>query len=318
MFAKAKPAWRASVDRLVEWGKQTRVFRTVDRFSDVGGNIISAGMAYQAVFATFAALWVGFGIFGIVLRERPNLQQATVEYLNTLVPGLIADGTSQGAVSLSLLLSTRTLDWTSIVAALALLWVAVSWFTGTRRAVRLIFRLPRAYSTAIRMKIRDAGLAITFGFAILLSAALSVVGTQLLHGLFIRFGVAEPKWLLAGVTNVSALIAMVIFDTLVLVAIVRVLAGITVDRLNLITGAVMGAIGLGIIKVLGSLLLGGATSNPLLASFAILIGLLIWFNLIARVLLLTAAWIASGVSLEEHEKQVLQSQPSSVQDSGWL
>ena len=318
MFANPKPGWRASIERLIEWGKQTRVYRTVDRFSDVGGNIISAGMAYQAVFATFAALWLGFGIFGIVLRERPNLREATVEYLNTMVPGLIADGTTQGAVSLSLLLSTRTLDWTSAVAALALLWVAVSWFTGTRRAVRLIFRLPRAYSTAVRMKIRDAGLALGFGIAILLSAALSVVGTQLLHGLFVRFGVVEPQWLLAGVTNVSALIAMVIFDTLVLVAIVRVLAGIKVERLNLITGSLMGAIGLGVIKILGSALLGGATSNPLLASFAILIGLLIWFNLIARVLLLTAAWIAAGVTLEEHQSEVLRSQPASVQDSGWL
>lgn len=304
--------------QLTEWAKQTRAFRTVDRFSDVGGNIISAGMAYQALFATFAALWVGFGIFGIVLRERPNLQEATVEYLNTLVPGLIANGTGQGAVSLSLLLSTRTLDWTSVIAALALLWVAVSWFTGTRRAVRLIFRLPRAYSSAVRMKVRDAALAIAFGVAILLSAALSVVGTQLLHGLFVRFGVVEPDWLLAGVTNVVALIAMVVFDTLVLMAIVRVLAGIRVERWNLLAGTVMGAIALGVIKVLGSLLLGGATSNPLLASFAILIGLLIWFNLIARVVLLTAAWIAAGVSAAEHEQQVLQSQPASVQDSGWL
>lgn len=309
---------RERITQLTEWAQHTRAFRTFDRFSDVGGNIISSGMAYLALFATFAALWVGFGIFGIVLRERPYLQEATVEYLNTMVPGLIADGTGQGAVSLSLLLSTRTLDWTSVIAALALLWVAVSWFTGTRRAVRLIFRVPRAYSTAVRMKVRDAALAITFGLAILLSAAVSVVGTQLLHGLFVRFGVSEPQWLLTGVTNVTALIAMVAFDTLVLMAIVRVLAGIRVERWNLVIGTVMGALALGVIKLLGSFLLGGATSNPLLASFAILIGLLIWFNLIARVVLLTAAWIAAGVSPEDHQREVARAQPASVQDSGWL
>lgn len=310
--------WRERYERAIEWGKQQRPYRTFDRFSDVGGNIVSAGIAYQALFATFAALWLGFGIFGIFLRERPALQEATVEYINTLVPGLISSGAAQGAVSLNLLLSTRTLDWTSVLAALALLWVAVSWFTGTRRAVRLIFRLPRSYSTAVRMKVRDALLAIAFGIAILLSAALSVVGTQLLHGLFIRFGVTEPQWLLAGVTNVTALLAMVVFDTLVLMAIVRVLAGISVDRVNLIIGTAMGAIVLAIIKVLGSALLGGATSNPLLASFAILIGLLIWFNLIARVVLLTAAWVATGVSPEERQAQVLASQPARTDEVGWL
>jgi len=307
--------WRARYERAVEWSKQQRPYRTVDRFSDIGGNIVSAGMAYQALFATFAALWVGFGVFGIVLRGRPSLQAATVEYINTFVPGLIGDGTSQGAVSLGMLLSTRTIDWTSLVAALALLWVAVSWFTGTRRAVRLIFRVPRAYSTAVRMKLRDAGLATGFGVAIILSAVLSFVGTQVLHGLFVRFGVSEPTWLLTGVTNISALVAMVLFDTIVLVAIVRVLAGIRVERFNLLTGALMGAVVLGVIKVLGSLLLAGASSNPLLASFAVLIGMLIWFNLIARVVLLTAAWIAAGVSAEEHQRQVLQSPAAQVDDS---
>lgn len=314
---KSKPL-REFIERLIAWVRATRIFRTIDLFIDAGGNIISAGMAYLAVFATFAALWLGFGIFGIILRDKVELQAATVDYINTLVPGLITDGTTSGAVSLSLLLSTRTLDWTSGIAAVALLWVAVSWFSGTRRAIRLIFRLPRSYSTAVRMKVRDALLAIGFGLAILLSAALSVIGTQMVSGLFVRFGITQPAWLLASVTNVAALVAMVIFDTLVLIAIIRVLAGIKVDRINLIIGAVIGAIALGIIKVLGSALLAGATNNPLLASFAVLIGMLIWFNLIARVVLLTGAFIATGITAESHQKLVLESEPARLEDSGWL
>lgn len=309
--------WRASVTRVVAWGKATRVYRTIDRFNDAGGNIISAGMSYQALFATFAALWVGFGVFGFILDARPALQEAIVKRLNLLVPGLIGDSTGEGAVSVALLLTTRTLDWTSFAAAIALLWVAISWFTGTRRAVRLIFRLPRAYSTALKMKIRDAMLAFGFGIAILLSASLSVMSTQFLHGFFVRFGITEPYWLLDSVTNVSILVAMIIFDTLVLVAIVRILAGIQVDKLNLWVGALMGGVALAGIKLLGSALLGGATSNPLLASFAILIGMLIWFNLISRVVLLTVSWIASGVSAEQHRAMVA-AQRTNTHDNDWI
>lgn len=287
---------RARLQALVEWGKRTRIYRTVDRFNDIGGSIISAGMAYQALFATFAALWLGFGIFGIVLRQRPLWREAVIDNLNTLVPGLIAHGGESGAVSLSLLLSSRSLDWSSAFAALALLWVAVAWFSGTRRAIRLMFRLPRAYSSALRMKVRDALLAIAFGLAIVLSAALSVVGTQFLHGMFVRFGISEPAWLLGGVTNTIALITMVLFDFLVLIAIVTVLAGVQLPRPTLMLGALVGALALAVLKVLGSALLGGASSNPLLASFAVLIGLLIWFNLINRVVLLSAALMATGAS----------------------
>jgi membrane protein len=51
-----------------------------------------------------------------------------------------------------------------------------------------------------------------------------------------------------------------------------------------------------VLKVLGNALLGGASRNPLLASFAVIIGLLIWFNLISQVILLSASWIAIGVA----------------------
>jgi membrane protein len=51
-----------------------------------------------------------------------------------------------------------------------------------------------------------------------------------------------------------------------------------------------------VLKVLGSALLGGASRNPLLASFAVIIGLLIWFNLVCQVILLTASWIATGMA----------------------
>jgi membrane protein len=56
-------------------------------------------------------------------------------------------------------------------------------------------------------------------------------------------------------------------------------------------GSLLGAFALGVLKVLGTALLGGATRNPLLASFAVIIGLLIWFTLICQVILIAACWV---------------------------
>ena len=49
------------------------------------------------------------------------------------------------------------------------------------------------------------------------------------------------------------------------------------------------------LSALGGLLLGGATANPLLATFTVFIGLLVWFNLVSRVMLLSGSWIAVGM-----------------------
>jgi membrane protein len=48
-----------------------------------------------------------------------------------------------------------------------------------------------------------------------------------------------------------------------------------------------------VVRVLGtSVVAGSASSNPILTSFAVIVTLLVWMNLIARIVLLAAAWTA--------------------------
>ena len=54
----------------------------------------------------------------------------------------------------------------------------------------------------------------------------------------------------------------------------------------------IGGIGISILQLGAGLLLSYTPSNPLLATFAIFIGLLLWFRLIGIVMLVAAAWIA--------------------------
>lgn len=66
-------------------------------------------------------------------------------------------------------------------------------------------------------------------------------------------------------------------------------------------GAIIGAIGLVALQQLSSLFVSGAGSNPLLASFASLIALLLWVNLSAQVILIAAAYIIVGAE-EQHDR----------------
>jgi membrane protein len=274
--------------------RDSRPFRSFFHFTDVGGSVLAAGMSYQAVFAVFAALWIGFSVFGIVLRGRPELLESLIEQLNLFVPGLVGTGDG-GAVQLAMLLQSRTLDWSSAIAGAALVYVAVTWFTGTRRAIRIIFGLEvRQYRNVVLLKLRDLVLALGFLLAIIVSAALTVFSSNLTDLLVSWFGGDPDGWLLGGLGTVARYGAMYVFDTLVLVAIFRLLAEVRVPRWSLLRGCALGGLALFGIKVLGSSLLGGASHNPLLASFAVLVGLLIWFNVICRTLLLTGCWIAAG------------------------
>jgi membrane protein len=57
----------------------------------------------------------------------------------------------------------------------------------------------------------------------------------------------------------------------------------------------VGGIGFSLLKLSASTLLPRVTANPLFASIAIVIGLLFWLNLIARLTLISAAWAANDV-----------------------
>ncbi len=63
----------------------------------------------------------------------------------------------------------------------------------------------------------------------------------------------------------------------------------------------LGAIGFAVLKYLGAELASGAGSNPLMAGFAVIIGLMLWFNLVMQWLLLTTAWIATGSRTDQVE-----------------
>jgi membrane protein len=80
-----------------------------------------------------------------------------------------------------------------------------------------------------------------------------------------------------------------------MIVLLRVVSGVPVPWRDLRQGALVGGVGLSLLKISASALLPRLTANPFFASFAIVVGLLIWLNLIARLVLICAAWAANDL-----------------------
>lgn len=282
----------AVVDRVMKL-KPVRVFTW---YSERRGPLLSAGLSYQAIFAVFAAIWVGFAIAGSVIRSNESVQQALFDLLETNVPGLIDDGSGNGAINPDQLFQAGILGWTGAIAAGVLLFTALGWLASGRDAVRAMFRLPGQEINLLVLWVKDLGLALAFGAAVLLSAVLSVISTSALGLFFDWIGLDERSDTAYWVGKVVGTVLVFVLDALTLGAFYRVVSGIPIPFRLLAQGTLLAAAGLGVLKILGQTLLGGATNNPLLASFAVIIGLLIWFNLVCQVILIGSAWIAVSAS----------------------
>ena len=308
-----RPGGIAGLIAKVVASKPVRVFQN---YGANGGPLLASGMSYQAVFAIFAALAVVFSVFGIVFSTNQALQDALISQLNASVPGLIG---KNGAIKPEALTSASpVLGWTGIVAAAGLVFTAIGFLGAMRSAIRLIFNLPGPTTNFALLKLKDLAFAIVFAVVLLISMAMTVASTAALGFVFDLIGLDHASPLAEIVGRVIGLVVVFFFDTLVLAGIYRLLSGVPIPRRQLLPGAAIGGVAMGALKALGSTLLGGATSNPLLASFAVIIGILIWFNLICQVVLIVASWITismndAGIdprqlSPEQKEAEALQTE----------
>lgn len=278
----------ASITSRVMALKPVRVFL---QYTAKGGPLLSAGLSYQALFAVFAAITVGFSIAGFAIRSNPEFEEAFLALLSSNLPGLIDTGNG-GAIDPEALFASGILASLGIVAAVGLLFTALGWLASGREAVRRIFGLATDPGNFALVILKDLGLAVAFGVAIVASAALSVLSTTALGWVFESMGIDNRSTIATVGARAVGLLLVLLLDAVVLGVFYRVVSGIRIPWKQLRQGVLLAGLALGTLQVLGSSLLAGATRNPLLASFAVIIGLLVWFNLICQVLLIGASWIA--------------------------
>ena len=273
------------------WVTSLKPFRVYRVYSLRGGDLSAAGMSFQALFATFAAVWVGFSLATFVLAGNTAALQAIEAFIASLVPGLLSP---DGLIHPDQLLSRTTLGITSAVSLLIVGYTALNWLDYTRVAMRRMFDLPPETGNFVLRKARDLGIALIFGLAIVVSTVISLLSTASLSWLLEVLGITDSATLSVAIRAVTALV-LLMFDTALLASLIRLLSAVKIPARRLWVGAFLGGIALGILKLAEGFLLNGAGRNPLLAGFAVLIGLLIWFNLVARTYLISVAWIVVGM-----------------------
>ena len=69
--------------------QRLKAYRANQRYNEVRGNLLSAGIAYYAFFSIFPAVAIAAVVFGFVLRGRPELLASVGSALNDALPGFV-------------------------------------------------------------------------------------------------------------------------------------------------------------------------------------------------------------------------------------
>lgn len=283
------------VDQVNQRWQATRIGRTLARYGSQNGSLLCGGLAYTALFSLFAMLTIGYSLATYVIGNNSEMRDALTESINTLIPGLIATPGHTGVLEVDQLVMTSFVSWTSLLAAGVLLWSAMSFIGALRSAVRAMFDLGESPRNAILDKVQDLIAFFAIIFAITVSAGASFFAT--------RFNATLRDWLNLGtesagsyaLTSAAGFLLALVIDAGLVAYVIRVLAGIRVPWRRLLGGSLIAGLVFSAIRIGGVQLIGAAADrNALLASFAVLVTLLLAVNFASRVLLYASAWVATA------------------------
>ncbi|RLK49689.1 YihY/virulence factor BrkB family protein [Microbacterium telephonicum] len=295
------------VARITAWALERRPVRAFLRYSERSGAQLADSVTYRALFSIFAGVLLGFSIAALWLSGNPDAWQSLLDAVNRAIPGLVGE---DGLIKTDAIEAPAGLSVAGVIAVIGLVGAAIGAIGSLRAAMHAIADKPTGDLAFYWVMLRNLAIAIGAAAALGASAVITALGTAGIGIVGGWFGIAGDDPLLAFGGRALALLVTFALDTIAIALLFLLLSGVRGAGRDLWPGAVYGGIGLTVLQTLSGLFVGGATSNPLLASFASLIALLLWVNLSVQVILLATSYIVENVEERADRVRVRHGAPT--------
>jgi membrane protein len=264
----------AALRRLDRWQRRSVpvafAVAVVRKFLDDRASRLAALVAYYAFFSLFPLLLVFVSVLGFVLQDDPGLQQDVLDSALARIPVL---GTQLADDVEPLQGSTVAL----VVGVLGALWAGLGITTALGRAFEDIWDVPRLQQRGLlRSRLRGA--------LVLLLIAVLLIGASGLAGLAAGGGIGPRA------AQIAAIAGALAFNCLIFLLGFGLLTARPFRPRELAPGVLVAAVGAMLLQSLGGWYVNAAVNraSDTYGAFALVIGLLSWFYLLAHLVLLAA------------------------------
>jgi len=252
------------------------------------GNAYAAAVTYFSFLALFPLILLAVAITGFVLHAHPAAQQSLFDHITRNVPGTLGKTLHD---SIKTAIKART--GVGIIGLLGVLVTGLGWVENLRTAIDGVWGRPPPRRNFFAAKWQNLLVLVGLGLGILISLGLTVLGTALTDRILSGLGLDHVTGAGTLVRVLGILLAMA-GDMLIFWWLLVRLPQAEVPRRLGIRAAILAAVGVEILKVVGTYTIALSAQSPTAGPFAGLLAVLIWIQLVSRYLLYCVAWTATA------------------------
>jgi membrane protein len=267
--------------------------RAGGRYQRTQGDLMAAGVTYFAFLGLFPVLLLAASIFGLFLAGDALLQQELYDAVLEAFPGSLGEELVRqlkGAVG--------NAGVTGLIGLVGFLYAGLRTVDKLRVGMERIWKGHVDEPEFLRDNLQDLLALLALGGIGLVSLGLTGAVTQETSRVMEWLGLADVYGY-GVLTWVVGLALATVVDAGIFLWLLRVVPSISHPLRRLLPGALFGAVGFEVLKLIGGYYLSLISGSVTASAFGGAVGLLIWINLVARFAFFTAAWTSTLRRIEE-------------------
>lgn len=266
--------------------RQSRPFldhlvRTYTRYQADGGDRLAAAVTFYWFLSLFPILLLAISVLGYVYGD--TAPQRVAAALGGYLPAQLVDTIGTTLVDAK--------GKAGVLGLAGLLLSGLGWVDGLREAIRSIWHQDLIVGNIVTRKLID--IVVLVGLFATIAASVFITGaTTAATGYVIGLLGLTHTTTAAVLTQLLAYALSAFADALLFLYMFTRLPRVSQPLSRVVRSAVFGAIGFGIIKFAGAFYVARTTSRgaATYGAFAVVVGLLLFLNLVSRWILMTAAF----------------------------
>jgi membrane protein len=266
---------------------RTHVWRAYERLDAVHWARLAAAITFTSFVALFPLITVGAAIGAKLLSEEQlgKLQDKIADQ----APGL------SGLLDLDRFVAHA--GAVGLIAGALLLVIGINWVGALRGCLRAVWEKEQDPGNAILLRIKDTAVLVGLGAVGLLAIGSSVFANSAVGWAADKVGIEGGAG--RAVLFFAGLAIALLVDFLLLVYLLTRLPRVHPGRRAVVVASLIGAVGFELLKLLLTGYLQGVAGKSMYGAFAVPVAVVLWINLMARLLLFCAAWTATAVQAGE-------------------